>query len=95
VPLRTAAWAIDAAFLYVGAYSVMSLRRHTDKDADGRVVDRAELIERLRMLPPDRFPITAAHAPELTSGDGHDRFDFTLGLLFAGLARQIEGQHEL
>jgi AcrR family transcriptional regulator len=85
VPLQTGAWAIDAAFLYIGAYSVMSLRRHNDKDTDGRVVDRAELIERLRMLPPDRFPITAANARELTSGEGHDRFDFTLGLLLGGL----------
>jgi AcrR family transcriptional regulator len=85
VPPQTAAWAIDAAFQYVGAYSVMSLRRHTDKDADGRVVDRAELIERLRMLPPDRFPLTVTYAQELTSGEGHDRFDFTLGLLFGGL----------
>lgn len=95
VPLQSAAWAIDAAFLYVGAYSVMSLRRHTDKDTDGRVVDRAEVIERLGMLPADRFPITVAHARELTSGEGHDRFDFTLGLLFGGLTPQIEGQQKL
>jgi AcrR family transcriptional regulator len=88
VPLRPAMWAIDAAFLYVGAYSVMALRRLTDKDTDGRPVDRAELIERLRMLPADRFPLTVAHAPEIVSGDGHDRFDFTLGLLFGGLAPQ-------
>jgi AcrR family transcriptional regulator len=92
VPLRSAAWAIDAAFLYVGAYSVMSPRRQTGTDTDGRVVDRAELIERLRMLPPDRFPITAAHGPEVSSGEGHDRFDFTLGLLFAGLAPRAAGQ---
>lgn len=85
VPPQSAAWAIDAAFQYVGAYSVMSLRRHPDQDTDGRVVDRAELIERLRMLPADRFPITVAHAPELTSGEGHARFDFTLGLLLEGL----------
>jgi AcrR family transcriptional regulator len=85
VPPQSAAWAIDAAFQYVGAYSVMSLRRQPEKDTDGRVVDRAELIERLQMLPPDRFPITVAHAPELTSGEGHARFDFTLGLLLGGL----------
>ena len=82
---QPAAWAIDAAFLYVGAYSVMSPRRNIDQDTDGRVVDRAELIERLRMLPPDRFPNMVAHARELTSGEGHDRFDFTLGLLLGGL----------
>jgi AcrR family transcriptional regulator len=85
VPVQPAAWAIDAAFQYVGAYSVMSLRRHLEEDTDGRVVDRAELIERFRMLPADRFPNTVAHAPELTSGVGHARFDFTLGLLFGGL----------
>jgi AcrR family transcriptional regulator len=85
VPPQPAAWAIDAAFQYVGAYSVMSLRRHPDQDTDGRVVDRAELIERLQMLPADRFPITVGHAPELISGEGHDRFDFTLGLLLGGL----------
>jgi AcrR family transcriptional regulator len=94
VPLQPAMWAIDAAFLYVGAYSVMALRRLTGKDTDGRVVDRAELIGRLAMLPPDRFPITVAHAPEMISGEGHDRFDFTLGLLFEGLISQIEGHHE-
>jgi hypothetical protein len=63
----------------------MSLRRHTDKDTDGRVIDRAELIERFRMLPPERFPNMVAYARELTSGEGHDRFDFTLGLLLGGL----------
>lgn len=86
VPLQSAVWANDAAFLYVGAYSVMSLRRNTDKDTEGRVVDLAELTERLGMLPPDRFPITVAHPQVLTSGEGHERFDFTLELLFGGLA---------
>jgi AcrR family transcriptional regulator len=85
VPPQPAAWAIDAAFQYIGAYSVVSPRRNPVKDADGRVVDRAEIIERFRMLPEDRFPSTVAYARELTSGEGHDRFDFTLGLLFRGL----------
>jgi AcrR family transcriptional regulator len=85
VALRTASWATDSAFLYVGAYSVMALRRRADKDTEGRVVDRVEVIERLRMLPSDRFPIMAAHAEELISGAGHDQFDFTLGQLFGGL----------
>jgi AcrR family transcriptional regulator len=83
VPLQSASWTVDSAFLYVGAYSVMALRRLTDRDTDGRAVDRAEVIERLGMLPPDRFPIMAAHAQELISGEGHDQFDFTLRLLFA------------
>ena len=85
VPLQSASWTVDSAFLYVGAYTVMALRRLTDRDTDGRAIDRAEVIERLGMLPPDRFPIMAAHAQELISGEGHDQFDFTLGLLFCGL----------
>jgi AcrR family transcriptional regulator len=90
---QPAAWVTDAAFQYIAAYSVVSLRRNPVKDADGRAVDRAEIIERFRMLPPDRFPVTVAYARELTSGEGHDRFDFTLGLLLGGLTPQIEGQH--
>lgn len=94
VPLRSASWAIDSALLYVGAYSVMALRRLTDTDTEGRPVGQAEVIERIGMLPPDRFPITAAHAHELISSEGHDQFDFTLGLLFAGLAAQTGGNNE-
>jgi AcrR family transcriptional regulator len=83
---RSAAWAIDAAYLYVGAYSFeASLRRHPEGDVDGQVLDRDEVIERFRMLPVNRFPNTVAYAWELTSGDGHERFDFTLGLLLRGL----------
>jgi AcrR family transcriptional regulator len=95
VPLQSAVWASDAAFLYIGAYSVMALRRLTDKDTDGRAVDRSEVTERLEMLPPDRFPITVAHAGVLTSGEGHDRFDFTLGLLFGGLIPHTAAQPAL
>jgi AcrR family transcriptional regulator len=94
VPLQPAAWAGDAAFLYVGAYSVMSLRRHAGPDDDGPAAGQAEAIERLRMLPPDRFPITSAHAADLVSGEGHDRFEFTLGLLFGGLTHQAESRDE-
>jgi hypothetical protein len=39
------------------------------------------------MLPADRFPITVTYAADLVSGEGHDRFDFTLGLLLSGLVR--------
>ena len=85
VSVQAAAWAVDAAFQYVGAYSLIWLRRNPGPDVEGRVVDRAEVIERYGMLPADRFPITAAHARELTSGEGHDRFDFTLALLLGGL----------
>ncbi|WP_433026621.1 TetR/AcrR family transcriptional regulator [Actinomycetospora sp. CA-053990] len=84
---QDAAWAIDAAFLYVGAYSLeASLRRQADERTDRRLLDRDEVVERFRILPTDRFPHTVAHAAELTAGEGHERFDFTLELLLGGLA---------
>ena len=83
---QSSAWASDAAFLYVSAYSLeISLRQHPEAGGDGRVLDRTELVERFRMLPTNRFPNTVAYAWELTSGGKHDRFDFTLDLLFQGL----------
>ncbi|MFH8683503.1 TetR/AcrR family transcriptional regulator [Streptomyces lydicus] len=85
-PARQAAWAGDAAYLYLTGYCLeASAARRQSADADGRVIDHAEIAERLRMLPPDRFPHTVAHARELTSGTGHDRFTFTLTLLLQGL----------
>jgi AcrR family transcriptional regulator len=83
-----AAWASDAAYMYIGAYSVMALRRHIEGDAEAQAFDKDEVIERFRMLPADRFPITVTHAADLVSGEGHDRFDFTLDLLFRGLPRR-------
>ncbi|MFI6044124.1 TetR/AcrR family transcriptional regulator [Nocardia sp. NPDC051321] len=86
---RNAAWAVDAAVLYVAAYSFeASLRRDPVTDTDGRVLDRAESIARLEMLPVSHFPNMVAHAHELTAGEGHDRFDFTLAQLFRGLTSE-------
>ena len=86
-PAQQAAWTSDAAFLYLAGYCLeASAARRQSKDNDGRAIDRAEIEQRLRMLPPDQFPQTVAHARELTSGTGHDRFTFTLTLLLQGLA---------
>ncbi|WP_433663434.1 TetR/AcrR family transcriptional regulator [Nocardia sp. CA-128927] len=83
---QSAAWAVDAAVLYVNAYSFeASLRRAPGTDTDGRILDRAEHIARLEMLPTALFPNTVAYAQELTAGTGHERFDFTLELMFRGL----------
>jgi len=85
VPPQRAAWAIDAALLDVTAYSFeASLRWQSEQDADGRVLHRAEAVERFKMLPADHFPNTVRYARELNAGDGHERFDFALGLLFEG-----------
>jgi AcrR family transcriptional regulator len=86
---QPAAWAIDAAFLYVSAYCLeVSLRRQAEERDGTSSRDGGELAGRLRMLPADRFPLTVAHAAELTSGRGHDRFDFTIDLLLSGLAAE-------
>ncbi|MBO2449301.1 TetR/AcrR family transcriptional regulator [Actinomadura barringtoniae] len=84
---QTAAWARDSLSLYVAAYTMeiaLVRARQTDHDQEW-VVDRDELMGRLRALPQDQFPQTRAHAAELTSGSGHQRFDFTLNLMLDGL----------
>jgi AcrR family transcriptional regulator len=84
---QRAAWALDALSLYVSAYAleqslVRQRRKHPDQEW---VLGREELIGRFTALPADTFPQTRRHAAELTSGTGHDRFDFTLGLITGSL----------
>jgi AcrR family transcriptional regulator len=85
---QAAAWAIDALLLYVCAYCLeASIVRQRAADAEAAwVVDRDELIRRFTALPAEAFPNTTRYAAELTAGAGHDRFDFTLGLMIDGLA---------
>ncbi|GAA1439200.1 TetR/AcrR family transcriptional regulator [Leifsonia poae] len=86
-----AAWTIDALFLYVGVYalelSLVSQRRGHEEDAWFVTrEERDEVVRRFTALPADRFPQTRRYAAELTSGTGHERFDFTVGQLLANLA---------
>jgi AcrR family transcriptional regulator len=85
---QTAAWAIDSLFLYVNAYSleVSLVDQQGTSDESSWVVSRAELMRRFAALP-DTFPQSKRYAAELTAGTGHDRFDFTIGLMIDGLAR--------
>ena len=87
---QAAAWAVDALLLYVAAYCVevsIARRRATDDDT-AWVLDRDELHRRLTALPAETFPHTTRYATELTAGEHHDRFDFTLTLLLDGLAHR-------
>ena len=86
---QTAAWAIDSLALYVNAYSleVSLVHEHARHREDSWVVSRDELLRRFAALP-DTFPQTKRYAAELTSGAGHDRFDFTIGLMIDGLVRR-------
>jgi AcrR family transcriptional regulator len=84
---QTAAWAIDAISLYVAAYALetsLVMQRQSAQDDDW-VVSRDELVRRFTALPADRFPQTRRYAAELTSGTGHERFDFTLNLIIDNL----------
>ena len=86
---QAAAWAIDALLLYVSAYCLelaIVNQRRVDADAEW-VVDIEELRRRIAALPAGTFPRTVEHAVELTSGVGHDRFDFTLAVMIEGLSR--------
>lgn len=87
---RTAAWAIDALSLYVAAYALetsLVAQRQSQPDDDW-VVSRDELMRRFTALPADQFPQTKRYAAELTSGTGHERFDFTLSLLVDNLTQR-------
>lgn len=86
VSAQTAGWATDALFLYMAAYSVVSLRRHAEDDEASEAADRTAVLERFLMLPESHFPLTVAHAEALTAGDGHDRFDFTVSLIIRGIS---------
>lgn len=86
---RTAAWALDALSLYVSAYTleqslVQQRRKHPDQEW---VLSREELLRRFTALPADTFPQTRRYAAELTAGTGHDRFEFTLGLIMDNLTQ--------
>ena len=84
---KTAAWALDALSLYVSAYALeqsMVRQRSRQQDADW-VVSREELARRYTALPAEEFPHTRRHAADLISGSGHDRFEFTVGLIMDNL----------
>ncbi|MFI0780620.1 TetR/AcrR family transcriptional regulator [Streptomyces sp. NPDC021212] len=90
---QAAAWAIDALLLYVAAYCLEAsiVRQRAAHDDAAWVVDRDELLRRFTALPAATFPHTARHAAEITAGEGHDRFDFTLALMIDGLAHRSTG----
>ena len=84
---RTAGWARDALSLYVSAYALeQSLVRQRRRSQDPEwVLSQEEMLTRFTALPPEQFPQTRAHAADLISGTGPDRFEFTLGLLMNNL----------
>ncbi|MHA6759800.1 TetR/AcrR family transcriptional regulator [Streptacidiphilus sp. PAMC 29251] len=90
---QTAAWAIDALSLYVAGYALETslVAQRQSQRGDDWVVGRDEMVARFTALPADRFPQTRRYAAELTSGTGHERFDFALGLIVDNLTRHRSG----
>lgn len=87
---QAAAWAIDALLLYVAAYclEISIVKQRKVQDEADWVLDTDELQRRLTALPAGTFPHTTRYAAELTAGEGHGRFDFTVALMIDGLAHR-------
>ena len=81
---RVVALGFDQLVLYVSAsaYEAGLYRK-----ADPAEIERyfAGVHAFYASLPPDRYPVLAAIAPEMTGPDGDDRFEFGLNALIAGL----------
>ncbi|MFB9930480.1 TetR/AcrR family transcriptional regulator [Amycolatopsis halotolerans] len=89
---QTAAWALDSLTLYVTAYAwEVSLVRQRQQHGGEWVFSQEQLIERFAALPEEKFPRTRQYAAELTSGAGHDRFDFMVNLITRNLASEASG----
>jgi hypothetical protein len=62
------------------------VRRARGSSDDG---DRREHVDKLYRtfagLPPDRFPLIAAHAAQLVAGDGDERFRFAVDAVLDGV----------
>jgi AcrR family transcriptional regulator len=81
---QSAAWGIDALSLYINSYTLeISLLGRGDGEW---VISRDDMLQRLADLP-DTFPCSKRYAAELTAGNDHERFDFTIELILDGLVR--------
>jgi AcrR family transcriptional regulator len=82
VPEDSAAWFVDAVFLYVDA---ASLERSIAAELDDPEAAIESARERFEHIDPAEFPNMAAMTGALFSGDGDERFAFGLRLMIEGL----------
>jgi len=84
---QDAAWACDIFVLLVTAVAseddVRRARGRSDDDDRREQVD--ELFKTFAGLPPDRFPLIAAHAAQMVAGDGDERFRFAIDVVIDGV----------
>ena len=91
---QAAAYAVDLLSTYVNAIAYEhSLYRalHADPDHEAREV--ARIAERFASVSPERFPTLSELGPQMTHGDGAERFALGLDVLVNGLlATPAEGR---
>jgi AcrR family transcriptional regulator len=91
---QSAAYAADLLSTYVNAiaYEHSTYRMvHEDPDHELREVER--IAERFATISRDRYPTLAALGPQMTYGDGNERFELGLDVLINGLlATPAEGR---
>jgi AcrR family transcriptional regulator len=84
---QDAAWACDIFVSLVTASAREDVVRHRGRgsnDTDHREqVD--ELYRTFAGLPPDRFPLLAAHAAQMVAGGGDERFRFAIDVVVDGV----------
>jgi AcrR family transcriptional regulator len=84
---QDAAWACDIFVLLVTAAAREDDVRRPGRGDDGdRRAQVGEIYNTFAGLPPDRFPLIAAHAAQMVAGDGDERFRFAIDVVIDGLA---------
>jgi hypothetical protein len=91
---QDAAWGCDIFVLLVTAVaSEDDVRRAHGRTDDG---ERREHVDELHKtfagLPPDRFPLIAAHAAQMVAGDGDERFRFAIDVVVDGVVARAARQ---
>jgi len=83
---QDAVWACDILVLLVTAVaSEDDVRRARGRGDEGDREHVGELYRTFAGLPPDRFPLIAAHAAQMVAGDGDERFRFAVDVVVDGV----------
>jgi AcrR family transcriptional regulator len=83
---QAAAYAVDLLTTYVNAVAYeQSLYATVHADPEHQEREVARIAERFASLSPERYPTMAALAPQMTRGDGAERFALGLDVLINGL----------
>jgi AcrR family transcriptional regulator len=89
-----AAWTCDMLVLLVTGVANEDVVRRArgPSDADDRSEHIDALYKTFAGLPPDRFPLLAAHAAQMVAGDADERFRFAIDVVLDGVAARAARQ---